>query len=534
MEKVRQGMRNQFRLPGLRVGIGLVQGNGKLNNFSKNQLWTSLLLQEVNVGSNLADSFYEEILKEGETIIIEDISRHPNSNSPGLEFILGSGFKNLFLTPLKFNGHTIGILELASPLPGEINGLSLFKVNRIKPIFENALKRFLEEFDNKVEAKMLEQFTSIHPSIQWRFRDAAISLLEKRGSDACADDICFENVYPFYGSLDIRDSSKKRNEAIEQDLVYTLEKAAAVLKNSLESISFDILGELINDIEEKLNSIKTGFSTGDEMKLKEFIQREVNPVITHLNQHYSLGQEAELFYKEVVCADSGISTTNRLLYEGSLAQVNQCIADCLTEEEAALQKLFPCYFEKYQTDGVEYNIYLGASITPGIQFNPLYLDNLRLRQLVWTCKIMKKVAELFGTSANSINALSNDSQSAANFGQSSIQIAPLILAHGNPITLKFRPDEKRLDVHGAYNIRYEILKKRVDKATVLGTHDRLTQPGQIAIVYSLEQEAAAYLRHVHYLANKGYVEDKWEDLRLDPLQSVEGLRAARIKLKDYL
>ncbi|TAK35947.1 MAG: hypothetical protein EPO28_13950 [Saprospiraceae bacterium] len=39
-------------------------------------------------------------------------------------------------------------------------------------------------------------------------------------------------------------------------------------------------------------------------------------------------------------------------------------------------------------------------------------------------------------------------------------------------------DEKRLDVEGSYNVRYEIIKKRIDKALLKGTQERLTQsPG---------------------------------------------------------
>jgi len=95
--------------------------------------------------------------------------------------------------------------------------------------------------------------------------------------------------------------------------------------------------------------------------------------------------------------------------------------------------------------------------------------------------------------------------------------------------LKFRPDEKRLDVDGSYIVRYEMLKKRIDKATILGRPERLTQPGHIAIVYTQDQEATTYVRHLNYLAKKGYIKDGWEQLNLEPLQGVEGLRALRVK-----
>ena len=60
------------------------------------------------------------------------------------------------------------------------------------------------------------------------------------------------------------------------------------------------------------------------------------------------------------------------------------------------------------------------------------------------------------------------------------------------LSIRFRQDEKQFDVDGAYNIRYEIVKKRIDKAYIKGTSERLTQPGKIAIVYSRDKEIGEY------------------------------------------
>ena len=75
-------------------------------------------------------------------------------------------------------------------------------------------------------------------------------------------------------------------------------------------------------------------------------------------------------------------------------------------------------------------------------------------------------------------------------------------------------DEKRFDVDGAYDIRYEIVKKRIDKALIRGTSERVTQPGKLAIVYSTASEAAEYRRYVEFLQNKGYFGPEVEELEL--------------------
>lgn len=387
-----------------------------------------------------------------------------------------------------------------------------------------------EEFENKVEAVMLHQFTAIHPSIHWRFREAAIQLLTNTTRQEPPQEILFENVYPFYGSLDIRNSSKKRRKAIAQDLLFNLELGVSVLRQGYEQLRLEILGELIIEVEKCMDKINTNFSSGDEAGIANFIQNDINPVIDDLRQHYPQMETITRNYKEA-CSETGIYTKHRLGYEEAVSLINRCMITCLNEEERDLQRLYPCYFEKYQTDGLEYNIYAGPSIANGLHLDPLYLDNLRLRQLLWTCNIMKQVDELHPQLQQLLHPVDTpihkDEQQK---DESQIDIAPLILAYMTPITLKFLSDEKRLDVHGSYNIRYEMLKKRIDKSVISGTVERLTQPGYISIVYTQDQEVAAYEKHFHYLVKKNLVQPDWEKLQLDPMPGVEGLKALRVKV----
>ncbi|HIJ41144.1 MAG TPA: hypothetical protein HPP90_08720 [Deltaproteobacteria bacterium] len=96
------------------------------------------------------------------------------------------------------------------------------------------------------------------------------------------------------------------------------------------------------------------------------------------------------------------------------------------------------------------------------------------------------------------------------------------------MSIRFRPDERRFDVDGAYDIRHEIIKKRIDKAMVQEGKERLTQPGKIAIVYSHRREMHEYLKYVDYLQDEGYLEPTVEQLELEDLQGVSGLRALRV------
>jgi hypothetical protein len=91
-------------------------------------------------------------------------------------------------------------------------------------------------------------------------------------------------------------------------------------------------------------------------------------------------------------------------------------------------------------------------------------------------------------------------------------------------------DEKKFDVDGAYNIRYEILKKRIDKAYVKDSNERLTQPGKLAIVYSQENEAQEYRNYLKYLQSIEYIGPDIERLELKDLQGITGLKALRAEL----
>jgi hypothetical protein len=114
--------------------------------------------------------------------------------------------------------------------------------------------------------------------------------------------------------------------------------------------------------------------------------------------------------------------------------------------------------------------------------------------------------------------------------QTKLDICSLILVHSNPLAISFRMEEKKFDVDGAYNIRYEIMKKRIDKALVIETNERLTQPGKIAIVYSQDREAREYMNYLRYLQNINYIGSEVESLTLKDLQGVTGLKALRVEV----
>ena len=175
-----------------------------------------------------------------------------------------------------------------------------------------------------------------------------------------------------------------------------------------------------------------------------------------------------------------------------------------------IQQSYPCYFEKFRTDGIEYDIYIGQSIAPKKPFDNLYLKNVRL----WQISSMAAIAKI---THNLIHQM-----------ETPLETTQLIFINGNDIDISFRVDERRFDVEGAYNIRYHIIKKRIDKVHLKNSLERLTQPGKIALVYSDAREIREYLSYITYLQNKDILLEDMEELELEELQGVSGLKAIRI------
>ena len=68
------------------------------------------------------------------------------------------------------------------------------------------------------------------------------------------------------------------------------------------------------------------------------------------------------------------------------------------------------------------------------------------------------------------------------------------------------------------------MKKRIDKAYIKGTRERLTQSGKVAIVWLQERDRREYLEYLQYLVYKGYITEEIETVDLENMQGVEGLK----------
>ena len=322
--------------------------------------------------------------------------------------------------------------------------------------------------------------------------------------------IVFRDVYPLYALADIRGSSTNRAWAIQADLLSQLGLARDVLQAAFRARPMPILDQLRHRVETHADAVEVSLRTGDEAGLIAFLRTEVESLFDHLEGYGPDVRERIEAYRAAIDPQLGAVVAKRRGFDESVTLLNETVSSYLDLEERAAQDVCPHYFEKQRTDGVDYSIYAGASLLEDDGFTPLHLKNLRLWQLMVACGIAVRAERVKPRLPEPL------------------EITSLILVQHAPLAIRFRFDEKRFDVDGAYNVRYEIMKKRIDKAVVRGTTERLTQPGKIAIVYSQAAEAAEYRDYIAYLQSLGYLTGDVESLELDELQGVLGLRALRV------
>ena len=435
--------------------------------------------------------------------------------------MVAKGIGSIILIPIKAKSNKdVAVLEIASPRPYELNSINKNKLKDILPVFELAVERASKEHENELEATIQEYYTSIHPSVKWRFSEAAEKYhtdLHNKEENVKLDEIVFNDVYPLFGQSDIKGSSLARNEAIKEDLTTQLELALDVLSEAKKNESLPIYNELMFRVNSYLTAVKEGLKAGDEVGILDFLRRDIYPVFNHIKELNAHAEELINAYTSRLDPELKVVYEKRKAYEDSVTFLNDKMANFLDSKEVEAQTMFPHYFERYKTDGVEYNMYIGNSLVKNGGFNELYLYNLRL----WQLQTMYEVENI-----------AHKARKEMDFD---LEIASLILVHSNPLAIKFRMDEKQFDVDGAYNIRYEIIKKRIDKAHINGTQDRLTVPGKIAIVYSQDKDAVEYMKYIKYLQAKNYL-GKVEKLELEDLQGVSGLKALRVEVvyqEDY-
>ncbi|MEO1519509.1 MAG: GAF domain-containing protein [Cyanobacteria bacterium J06633_2] len=423
--------------------------------------------------------------------------------------LLALGVRSLLLIPLMAEhvtcGHhaqnPIGLVGVLSRTPHQFDAVDHRRAEQLMPAFTAALSTALRQMYHR------QFINSIHPSVEWRFIQEA----ERRSLGMMPEPIVFQHVFPLYGISDIRGSSQERNRAIQSDLLKQLRLGLAIVEALCEVQAGTFVEQLRLDVLDKITELEHDITVGAEVTISRYLSDRLEVHFENFaNSHPVVKPVIETYQKACHPQQGGVYHA-RAHYDFLLGQITNRLRTTWDEWQENMQQVIPHYCDVEVTDGIDHMIYAGAAIAA--QFSPFYLQSLRYEQLRAVCACAQTAFDI-----------------QAEF-DSPLEVTHLVLVQDSTVDIFHDEDTERLfDVRGTRDTRYEIVKKRIDKAVDADRKTRITQPGMLTIVYSTEQEEEEYREYLRYLVRERWIKETIQTGDVEPLQGVSGLKFMRVSV----
>jgi hypothetical protein len=501
------------------LNFGLMLFNKKDQRLEKLPIYENLFTNHIldfwinTFDEETRKNTFENLNHNSKPIVISNVENldHQIKSLPSFKILKENYINSFMVIPIMRDNDLLAIMEFTSSIANSFNGLKLKKMEFFTDMILFSLNRFSFEKNYQIEAIIQREYTTIHDSVVWKFRNEAekyfnASLGKKIYT---LKQITFKNLTPLFGFSDIRSSSEKRYNLMLEDL------------NQQIDCLHDIFSLINSDSEKYLlaldifeNELNNEIKADSEQRFQRLLRDEIHPFLqAKLEIKSSSEVKAKIKdYFAQVFTQNDLFYGNRKSLDDSITLLNRKLADLLDEGQAKAQLIFPHYYERFKSDGVEHNLYTGQNIAPELPYHSKVVHKLRYWQLKTICNMEREF------------------QSFKKDLPISLDIASLIFVYNEKIDIRFRMDEKRFDVDGAYNSYYEIIKKRLDKAHVKDSTDRITCPGKITIVYFGMENQKEYLEYINKLQKKDILQNDIEFLKVEDLQGITGLLALRISI----
>jgi hypothetical protein len=418
--------------------------------------------------------------------------------------LLNQGVRSMLLIPLvvramksgKGSRQLAGVVGIISDRSHNFDGLDCKYAEELMPAFTDALRQAIQQ-----------RFTNIHPAVEWRFLQEA----ERRSWGLPSEPIVFANVYPLYGISDIRGSSEERNRAIQEDLLEQFELGIRVVE-AVCNFSESALGEQIRlDLLNYVEQIKQRVTVDAEVTALKILSDRLEVYLDYFAQCGSDALAAVETYRQSCNNDHKSVYLARARYDKTISQINSRLKETWEQWQVRMQQIIPHYCDIESTDGINHMIYVGESIDS--KFSVYHLRSLRYEQLRAICDCARTAFDL------------------QSLYHTQLEVTHLVLVQDQTVDIIHDENtEKLFEVRGTRDIRYEIVKKRIDKAVDEQARTRITQPGMLTVVYSTEEEWAEYQQYLRYLAREGWVDTEIQCSTVEPLQGITGLKFARVRI----
>jgi len=506
-----------FQISDIRTGLTLFdKSSGKMGISTFGQKVQSFLLPhrgEEDYKNIICANAYQNLIKQQTYFTVADITdiKGDEEYTYITETFGSQNIKSFILAPVAKNDILHGFLEVVSSTTGVLNSVTANKLEFVMPFLVDAIDRKINDFETRVRAVIQNNYTNLHPSVNWKFEREAKNYIQNRdsGTNYNFKEIRFRKVFPLYGEVDIHNSSITRNLSVKNDLENQVEQLMSLLEQMQQEKFIPALVEHLSYLKVFIDELSLGIKADTEQSLQHYLEINILPLLRSANNYsLELNNGIENYFKQ---SDSltGEFYTNRRNYEETLTLVNDKLLGILDKRQLEIQKYYPHYYERFKTDGVDHSLYIGSAIAPDKDFTDIVLRRLRLWQLLVITEMAIEQYRLKDSLPYHLG------------------VTTLILVYSTPIDIRFRMDEKHFDIDGAYNIRYEVIKKRIDKACIKNSTERITKQGKITIVYSKKEEEAEYNIYLNILQRAGILEDTIEEIDVEELLGVSGLKALR-------
>ncbi|MGF1523311.1 MAG: GAF domain-containing protein [Leptolyngbyaceae cyanobacterium] len=451
---------------------------------------------------SLKDSPLFQAALKGSVLNLRDLTSHCHSKCEIL--LRDRGVKSLLVLPLvvksarlKTSSRVLGLIAVMSPQVDVFDAIDEHHARTLAPALTIAMRHTVNE-----------RFTHIHESVRWRFEEEA----ERRSLGLIAEPIVFGDVYPLYGISDIRGSSHERNRAIQKDLLEQFHLGLAIVEAVCTATDDNAFATQFQiDLLDYIAQLREGVTVDAEVTLLRYLQKNLE---AHFDFFRTCGKEAEsaiAAYEAAKDSEQDCVYTARALYDQTIQNINQSLRETWHRWQRTMQAVTRHYCDIEATDGIDHMIYAGHAIDS--HFTDFHLRSLRYEQLRAVCDCARTGFRLKAEH------------------QTELSITHLVLVQDSTVDITHDENTERLfEVRGTRDTRYEIVKKRIDKAVDSKTQERITQPGCLTLVYSTNEEWQEYQEYLRYLQREGWVGSDVEQGSVEPLQGVTGLKFARVQV----
>ncbi len=386
-DDLQQHVQSLMGLKNLQIGITPFFKMNEYYLYTESLYKSSILFrsaQAIRERDHISDLCQEVFGAAVQPVLYEDLHDEERGSDELLRYYREQGTRGLIICPLRCdNGDLIGLLEMSSQRPGELQPLHLAKAQPAVSLFSLALEKSREALELQIDKMIKEHFTAVQPAVEWKFTEAAFQYIQHRQVSELAKmpNITFEEVYPMYAAIDVRNSSTQRSQSIQKDLQEQLEAARELLKRCGRVIEFPLLDETGFRIEKYLAAISENLLSDDELVIYEFLQNDLDSLLKNLQHTRPELRKLIDGYFALLDPQRNVIYHHRREYEESITRINDVLDRFIDAEQKEAQEVYPHYFERYVTDGIEFNMYVGQCLSPARPFNEMYVRHLKRWQL---------------------------------------------------------------------------------------------------------------------------------------------------------